>query len=203
MKELLKRIKREIEQELLKIRKELKNIDKKTNEHDFYLLKNREGFLVFDLKTLSKGINEKSIETILRYLRIEDEEDIFEIGCIITEEGVKEYKKENYALAIKLYQKAWYKFRVSEALFNLGCMYFEGKGIKRDHTKTLELWEIGAKHNCQQAQFNLAIFNFGLQNLEIDNPEIDFDKGLEFLKSSASQGYEKAIKLLEAIEEGN
>ena len=74
MKELLKKLKREIEQELLRIRNELKNIDKKTDLHNYYLLVNIEGFLKQDLKILKKGLNEKSIETILRHLKIEDEE---------------------------------------------------------------------------------------------------------------------------------
>lgn len=74
MKELLKRIKRDIEQELLRIRNELKNIDKKTNEHNYYLLVNREGFLKHDLEILNKGICEESIQTILRHSRINDED---------------------------------------------------------------------------------------------------------------------------------
>lgn len=74
MKELLKRIKRDIEQELLRIRNELKNINENSKEHVDVVLRNSEKFLKQDLEILKKGICEESIEVLLRHSRIDNED---------------------------------------------------------------------------------------------------------------------------------
>lgn len=259
MKELLKKLKREIEQELLKIRNELKNIDKNSNEHNYFLLINRERFLKQDLEILKKGICEESIEVFLRHLKIEDEDtkaklddvlkignyymkkeqfskakdlykkvlnnNVFKIdlvskntinriinnddssnkllrkGLNIAEEGFNEYKKRNYEKAFNLYEKAWNEFQETTVLHNIGSMYLLGEGVKKDHKKALEYWELGAKNNLAISQSNIGIVYLGLDKLEIDDFETDFNKGVELLSRAAKQGNEKATLLLEMIED--
>lgn len=259
MKELLKRIKRDIEQELLRIRNELKNIDKKTNEHNYYLLVNRAGFLKHDLEILKKGVCEESIEVLLRHLRIDDEdtkateEDICKIGKFYMEQelfseaknlykkvlnnktlkidsiakntiikiinnddnsnrlltkglnatanGFNEYEKRNYIKALELYKKAWDEYGETSVLHNIGSMYLLGEGVKKDHKKTIEYWELGAKNNLDMSLFNMGIFYLGIEKLEVEGFEIDFNKGVELLSRAAKQGNEKATLLLEMIED--
>ena len=50
---------------------------------------------------------------------------------------IEEYKKGNYKRALELYEKAWYEFEIPEALHNLGCMYFNGEGVEKNHKKGL------------------------------------------------------------------
>lgn len=257
MKELLKKLKREIEQELLRIRNELKNIDKNSNEHNYFLLINREGFLKQDLEILKKSLYEESVEVLLRHLRIDSEDtkateddvlkigkhymkkeqfskakdlykkvlnnNVFKIdlvskntinriinnddssnkllrkGLNIAEEGFNEYKKRNYEKAFNLYKKAWNEFGETTVLHNIGSMYLLGEGVKKDHKKALEYWELGAKNNLAISQSNIGIIYLGLNKLEIDDFETDFNKGIELLSRAAKQGNEKATLLLEMI----
>lgn len=257
MKELLKKLKREIEQELLRIRNELKNIDKNSNEHNYFLLINREGFLKQDLEILKKGLYEESIEVLLRHLRIDSEDtkatedDVLKIGkhymkkeqfskakdlykkvlnnkafkidpiskntinriinnddssnkllkdgLNIVEEGFNEYEKRNYTKAINLYEKAWSEYKETSVLHNIGSMYLLGEGVKKDHKKTIEYWELGVKNNLDISQFNMGIFYLGIEKLEVEDFEVDFKKGLELLLKAAKQGHEGAIKMLEMI----
>lgn len=259
MKELLKRIKRDIEQELLRIKNELKNINKNSKEHVDVVLRNSEKFLKQDLEILRKGICEESIEVFLRHLKIDSEDtkaklddvlkignyymkkeqfskakdlykkvlnnNVFKIdlvskntinriinnddssnkllrkGLNIAEEGFNEYKKRNYEKAFNLYKKAWNEFGETTVLHNIGSMYLLGEGVKKDHKKALEYWELGAKNNLAISQSNIGIIYLGLNKLEIDDFETDFNKGIELLSRAAKQGNEKATLLLEMIED--
>lgn len=258
MKELLKRIKRDTEKELSRIRNELKNINENSKEH-VVVLKNSEKFLKQDLETLKKGVCEESIEVLLKHLRIEDEDtkatedDVLGIGkhymnkelfskakdlykkvlnnnafkidssykntikkiinnddssnklakggLNLFEEAYEKYEKRNYEKAFNLYEKAWNEYKETSVLHNIGCMYFFGEGVKKDHRKTIEYWELGVKNNLDISQFNMGIVHLGLEKLEVDGFETDFNKGVELLSRAANQGNEKAILLLEKIKD--
>lgn len=257
MKELLKRIKSDIEQELLRIKNELKNINKNSKEHVDVVLRNSEKFLKQDLEILRKDICEESIEILLRHLRIEDEDtkatedDVLKIGKYYmkqeqfskakdlykkvlnnnafklnpvskntinriinnddssnkllkdgintVDEGVKEYKKRNYEKAFNLYEKAWNEFGEVTALHNLGNMYLFGEGVKKDHKKVIEYWELGAKNNLDISQFNMAIMYLGIEKLKVKGFKVDLKKGLELLLKAAKQGNENAIEMSKMV----
>jgi tetratricopeptide (TPR) repeat protein len=257
MKELLKRIKRDTEKELSRIRNELKNINENSKEHVVVVLKNSEKFLKQDLETLKKGVCEESIEVLLKHLRIEDEDtkatedDVLGIGkhymnkelfskakdlykkvlnnnafkidssykntikkiinnddssnklakggLNLFEEAYEKYEKRNYEKAFNLYEKAWNEFGEVTALHNLGNMYLFGEGVKKDHKKVIEYWELGAKNNLDISQFNMAIMYLGIEKLKVKGFKVDLKKGLELLLKAAKQGNENAIEMSKMV----
>ncbi len=77
------------------------------------------------------------------------------------ENGMKEYKGGNYALAFEI----WHPLGISgnvEAQFYLGTMYDLGEGVTKNLSKASEWYRKAAKQKHITAQYNLAwMYRFG------------------------------------------
>ncbi|MBO4962211.1 MAG: toll/interleukin-1 receptor domain-containing protein [Clostridia bacterium] len=95
----------------------------------------------------------------------------------------EEYLKENcldYLTSLSLAETD-VKYR-----FSLGCCYYLGLGIKKDLKRAFYWWERSAKQVSSQVCYFLATYYLlGVENFL----EPDYEKGLEFLYSSATQNF--------------
>lgn len=64
--------------------------------------------------------------------------------------------KVNYALAAKWFEESAYG-GISNAQYNLGVLYHQGLGVKKDTEKAMELYRVAASQGHPEAQYNLAI----------------------------------------------
>ncbi len=85
----------------------------------------------------------------------------------------------------------WYKRAAEQgcakAQYNLGRMYFEGKGVPQDYEKAYSLWRKAATQGCAQSQYNLGVgFDFG-KGIAQDKLE-----AVRWYHKAAAQGYADA-----------
>ena len=78
-------------------------------------------------------------------------------------------------------------------------MYLFGEGVKKDHKKVIEYWELGAKNNLDISQFNMAIMYLGIEKLKVKGFKVDLKKSLELLLKAAKQGNENAIEMSKMV----
>ncbi len=79
------------------------------------------------------------------------------------------------------------------ALFNLGEMYYYGKGVKKDFKKAVSYFERAANMNHLLAPYNVgAMYDNG------EGVERDREKAISYYERAASMGYQKAIDELES-----
>lgn len=90
--------------------------------------------------------------------------------------------------ALKLHGEAAWKHGYPAAYDNLGVMYRDGKYVPQDLPKAMSLFRKGAELGDSGAMYNLAYMM--LQDASMQ------EKGFEWLKKSASIGYEPAVKLV-------
>ena len=77
------------------------------------------------------------------------------------------------------------------AQYELGVLYSNGEGVKRDYTKAKEYFELAAAQNYANAQFALGYFYAHAKGVEEDN-----DKARKYFKLAAAQGHKPAQKAL-------
>ena len=79
--------------------------------------------------------------------------------CVAAAE-IYDFYLKNYKKAVPLYEEACkhdnLKFN-SEACYNLGLLYFYGKGVSKNYYKAYEYWIKAAKKGNTKAQHNLDI----------------------------------------------
>ena len=87
----------------------------------------------------------------------------------------------DYTKAIEYFQKA-IEFGSDYAMYNLGCLYVDGKGVSRDYKKAKELFERAAEKGNKSAMFHLSrLLNEGGHGLKKDTEaaKIWYQKYLE------------------------
>ena len=109
--------------------------------------------------------------------------------------------KQDYKLALKWYRKADSLGNV-EALNNLGYLYDEGLGVRRDRTKARDFYTRAAEAGNAGAQMNLSAYYFeGLGGLRKD-----LAKALVWAQKAADQGEpgaaEKVIAITKLMQRG-
>lgn len=97
----------------------------------------------------------------------------------------------------------WFKKAVDNgnttAICPLAYMYYKGEATPQNHDMAFYLYHLDAMMGDKTDQFNTALYyNYGWGNIKKD-----INKAKEWLKKSADQGYEKAIKMLKELEESN
>jgi TPR repeat protein len=74
-----------------------------------------------------------------------------------------------------------------DAQNKLGVMYKTGKGIKKDYTKAIVLYELSAKQGNPHAQFNLgSMYYYG------NGVKVNYGTAFKYYKMSADNGYIRA-----------
>lgn len=86
-----------------------------------------------------------------------------------------------------------------DAMFALGMMYYEGKGVELDHTEASEWWRKSAENGHIQSQLYLGIaYYYG------DGVEMNKKEAMRYFILAAKQRDEDAMKLLhKAAEQGD
>ena len=92
-----------------------------------------------------------------------------------TEQSKIFFKAKKYDLAYKLSLRG--SQDDGELLANLGCMYYEGKGCKKDVEKAIEYWRAGEKKGNPRSIRYLAV--------HVDIPKKDYSKAQARLEKAA------------------
>lgn len=79
-------------------------------------------------------------------------------------------------------------------MFSLGCLYFEGKGTRKNVKKAIDLWEQTAKFNHKGALYHLGVAYY--EGKYVDQ---DLELAKLNLKKASEQGIEEATQLLDVI----
>jgi TPR repeat protein len=82
----------------------------------------------------------------------------------------------------------------ASAQFNLGIMYYEGKGVKQDFSQAKLWYEKAATQGYAQAQFNL-----GLMYYKGAGVKQDLSQAKLWYEKSAAQGYAQAKEALKKL----
>lgn len=135
------------------------------------------------------------------------------VSCQTDSEKADKLRLENkFDEAAELYQKAADKGD-SYAMWRLAYAYVNGDGVDWDKTKALELLKKAAKGGCEEAKYDLAIFNLGKTNEEdIDKGKAMLDNIVKTTNNSTvlsqyamqlffEEDKEKAMKILNKIED--
>ena len=104
-----------------------------------------------------------------------------------------EIVEQDYKKAFNLFKKSAAKYNI-EAMFSLGCLYFEGKGTKKNVKKAIDLWEQTAKFNHKG-----ALYYLGVAYYEGKYVKRDLELAKSNLKKASEQGIEEATQLLDVI----
>ena len=100
--------------------------------------------------------------------------------------GVAYRLEENYTQAIEWYTKSANQ-GLAEAQYNLGVMYYNGQGVKRDYPKAFELFTKSANQGYAKAEYNLGVMYYNGHGIKQD-----YQKAFEWFTKSANQGYAEA-----------
>ncbi len=109
-------------------------------------------------------------------------------------EGVAAYKRGDYKTAFKEL-KPVAEQGDSLAQFNLGLMYYNGRGVTKDHTEAIKWYKKAAKQGRAEAQFNL-----GLRYIEGQGVPRDYVKAYMWQDIAAAQGNIYATDLRDMLE---
>ncbi|NLJ67362.1 MAG: sel1 repeat family protein, partial [Clostridiales bacterium] len=107
-------------------------------------------------------------------------------GNIYTYLADREYKKQNYEEAVRLYEKVAGSNAKAQA--QLAFMYENGQGVPIDLDKAIEFYTLAAEKGNARSMYNLAEFYDGYYGLPVD-----YKKALDLYAKSAEKGYEKAL----------
>ena len=107
------------------------------------------------------------------------------LGCskdLELEQCKVNYSKDNYSEAFKFCSVAAEQGH-AEAQYNLGSMYHEGEGVKRDYIKAVEWLQKAAEQGYADAQNNLGYMYDRGQGVKQD-----YFKAFEWYQKAAEQG---------------
>ncbi len=110
------------------------------------------------------------------------------------EEGVAAYKRGDYKTAIKEL-KPVAEQGDSLAQFNLGLMYYNGRGVTKDYTEAFKWYKKAAEQGSAEAQFTL-----GLRFIEGQSVPRDYVMAYMWNDMVAAQGNVYAIGLRDILE---
>ena len=79
----------------------------------------------------------------------------------------------------------------SNAQFNIGLMYFKGRGVPQDYQETMRWYRLAAEQGFAQAQYNLGVMYVKGQGVPKDYKEAE-----RWYRLAAEQGYKQAQYLL-------
>jgi uncharacterized protein len=108
--------------------------------------------------------------------------------------GIDRYMSKDYADAFNLYKKAADQGDAN-AQFNLGVMYFEGKGVPQNYVEAFNLFKKAAAQGNSYAQYNLGVgYSKGR------GVPINYKKAYVWYILASAKGHEKAKHNISVIE---
>lgn len=99
-------------------------------------------------------------------------------------DGVNAFEKKDYTLAIKIFEDLDSKGNL-KASYNLGHMYENGLGVKKDFNKAIEYYEKASKKGLKEAQEFMALYY---------EKNKDFQKAIDLFDSACNSGLEYSCK---------
>ena len=109
--------------------------------------------------------------------------------------GRESYNEEDYDKALEYLTKAA-ELGDIEAHYQLGRMYYDGKGVEKDEEKAVYHWEKAAIGGHPQARSMLGC-------IEVQAENGNMDRGVKHLIIAANLGHDKSMKaLLSAYKDG-
>ena len=78
-----------------------------------------------------------------------------------------------------------------DAQFNIGLMYFKGRGVPQDYQETMRWYRLAAEQGFAQAQYNL-----GVMYVKGEGVPKDYKEAERWYRLAAEQGYKQAQYLL-------
>ena len=83
---------------------------------------------------------------------------------------------------------------LAPAVFNLGTMYYEGKGVQRDLAKAFEMYEAVADTGEPDAEFMVARMLY--EGLGVEK---DVERSLKLFSKAAASGHDLSYRFMEDI----
>ena|GEM_PF-3894354 len=111
-------------------------------------------------------------------------------GKQLNELGCRYYHEKNYKKAIQYFEQA-IQAGNSDALVNIGIMYYKGDGVKRDYKKAMQYYELSA-----QAGNSNALVNIGIIYHNGAGVKQDYEKAMQYYELSAQTGNINALNNL-------
>ena len=103
-------------------------------------------------------------------------------------DAVANYVDGNYETAYQLWQSLA-EAGDAGAMFNLGILFWEGKGVPRDRNSAIDWWQQAAARNVSAAQYNLSLVHYlG------EGAEQSLDQAIALARLAAEQGHDYASK---------
>lgn len=104
----------------------------------------------------------------------------------LNHQGIIYLNDNNYAEAYNCFKKAAEQGN-SAAQFNLGIMYYDGKGVKKNIAEAIKWTRRSAEQGFAEAQFNLGIYHYN--GLDVSP---NYTEAIKWISKSAQQGYVRA-----------
>lgn len=112
------------------------------------------------------------------------------------EKGYEAYQRGEFAAALEI----WEPLAQSgdpRALYNVGVIYAQGRGVRRDAARAAELWARAAKTGHARAMHNLALAHIaGVPRAETRAGIQDYDTALTWLKKAADKNLADSLYTL-------
>jgi hypothetical protein len=99
------------------------------------------------------------------------------------EDGLAAYKRGDYATALKEWQPLA-EAGNADAQYNLGLMYYNGRGVPQDHREAVKWYRLAAEQGYALAQYNLGVMYVNGRGVPQDDKE-----SVKWFRLAAEQGY--------------
>ena len=111
------------------------------------------------------------------------------------DDAVAAYANADYEKAYQLWRPLAEKGD-GGAMFDLGVLYWDGKGIPRNRSLGVNWWRKAAEQNVAAAQYNLALTYY--LGIEVDR---NVEEAISLLRLAAVQGHDFAMDALPLVEQ--
>ncbi|KAK8842215.1 hypothetical protein M9Y10_026446 [Tritrichomonas musculus] len=118
------------------------------------------------------------------YINSEDESQMFQFSFEVI--NIMKYQSDTFTL--NFFNFLLNSHNESEALVNLGNLYYDGLGVERNYSKAKEYYELSAKQNNSS-----ALFNLGSLYANGHGVEQNYSKAKEYYELSAKQNNSYAL----------
>lgn len=143
-------------------------------------------FVTSNIKYLPKELMSKDMCEMA--IKLDKHKNLSDLASMYYEEEDHEAANKIYKKLKKVYETAITLVSSSTAMNNLGFMYLDGKGVKQNYKKAIELFERAIKsENCN------AMNNLGYMHKHGIGVEQDYKKAIELYEMAIKFGSEDAM----------
>ena len=132
--------------------------------------------------------DEEIIERYKKRIEVGDAHAMFNLGCCYSKEGYG--LRQDRTKAFELWHKAG-ELGIAKAYYNIGNMYYFGRGVERDDKKANHYYELAAMGGCVVK----ARHNLGCSEAHAGN----WDRALKHWMISAGSGHNNSVKMIQKL----